>query len=214
MTERDYYSEFIKKHLVKYLDSLDKSQVIGEIDDLKYMQNDIASMKPKDANKILRRFISEKSVKAFSDRYRASKYRKVKNKKTVQLENDTHKKLLLLKAELNADTVDEVLDYALSKRYDNDYDLIEAKEKVGEEVFDPDVFSLTGFLMRLTKDDRGRLMLLLAKLYEDTWKTAKVSRSRRVDIIDYRMRSNRYLSSIFEHEGLVAEFEEMKRWTS
>jgi hypothetical protein len=211
-SEQEYFSAFIKKNLGKFIDSLHDSDCIGDIGELKSMESAITLMRPKDVNKLLRQFISERSVKAFSDRYRSSKYRTKRHKKTVQLEQDTHKKLLALKAEINATTVDEVLDYALSKRYDNDYDIIEAKENVGDEVFDPSVFGLPGFLMRLTKDDRGRLMLMLSKLYEDTWKTAKVSRSRRDDIIDMKMRKNRYLSSVFEHEGLANEFEQMKRW--
>lgn len=211
-SDQDYYSVFIKKHLAKFIDSLDENDAVGDVGKLKSMENEIALMKPKDANKLLRQFISEASVKVFSDRYRASKYRTKRNKKTVQLQHDTHKKLLALKAELNATTVDEVLDYALSKRYDNDDDIIEAKEQVGENVFDPAIFSLPGFLMRLTKDDRGRLMLMLSEIYEDTWKTAKASRSRKEDIIDTKMRKSRYLSSVFEHEGLAAEFEQMKRW--
>lgn len=211
-SDQDYFSAFIKKNLAKYVDSLDEANCKGDVGELKSMVNDIASMRSKDANKLLRQFISDASVKAFSDRYRASKYRTKRHKKTVQLEHDTHKKLLALKTEINATTVDEVLDYALSKRYDNDYDIIEAKENVGEDVFDPAIFSLPGFLMRLTKDDRGRLMLMLSKLYEDCWKTAKVSRSRRGDIIDIKMRHNRYLSGIFENEVLAAELEQMKRW--
>lgn len=201
-TDQAYFTDFITKNFVNFVTGLRADDVVMDITPLLGRQNDIASMKPKDANKILRQFISEEAVKIFSARFRAEKYRKRKRKKTVQLQEDTHKKLLALKDLLNADTVDEVLDYALSKKYDNDYEFIDAKGTLGETEFDPDVFSLPGFMLRLTKDDRNKLMVMLTRIYEDAWNTAKTSRSRNKDIVNESMMMSKYLGALFDNKQL------------
>lgn len=207
VSSQEYWHAFVSRSLVTFLQKLSVRDIRQATDPLIERQEDIAKMAPKDANKVLREYISEEAVKQFSARYRADKYRKSKQKKTVQLEENTHRRLLAFKALLNADTVDEVLEYALSKKYDNDYDIIAAKTSLGETISDKANFNVDSLLMRMTLNDKYTLYRIVSSVYRDAWEMRKKTRSDKPDIIRERMLQHRFLVSLMKDEALLKEIE-------
>jgi hypothetical protein len=204
---QDYWYDFVSRNLRKYLKTLSVDDVLQSTSELLEQQEEIATMLPKDANKILRLYISDDAVKMFSGRFRAEKYRKSKKKKTLQLQENTHKRLIAFKALLNADSIDEVIDYALSKKYENDDDIADAKEALGETISDIASFSFDGLIMRLTLNDKYKLYHIIKSVYQDAWKLCNEAHSDDPDSMINNMVKHQFMVSMMKDKVLVNEIE-------
>jgi len=207
VSTQKYWHTFVSENLLKFIQSLPADEVLKSTKELLEQQEDIAKMPPKDANKLLRLYISDATVKKFSTRFRADKYRKSKNKKTVQLQQRTHERLLALKELLSADSIDEVLDYALSKKYENDYNVMEARETLGESVSDLANSSFNGFLMRLALNDKRKLYNIIKSIHQGAWKMSGESPIGMPDAQQKALVNHQFVISMMQDDELAREIE-------
>jgi hypothetical protein len=207
VSTQKYWHTFVSENLLKFIQTLPADEVLKSTKELLEQQEDIAKMPPKDANKLLRLYISDATVKKFSTRFRADKYRKSKNKKTVQLQQRTHERLLALKELLSADSIDEVLDYALSKKYENDYNVMEARETLGESVSDLANSSFNGFLMRLALNDKRKLYNIIKSIHQEAWKMSGESPRCMPDAQQKALVNHQFVISMMQDDELAREIE-------
>jgi tRNA nucleotidyltransferase/poly(A) polymerase len=181
VSKQELWKDFVSRRLLDFLKELSHEDLLQNAKGLIEQQEKIAVMRPIQAIKVLRQYMSERAAKKFSDRFRAEQYRKKNKKKTLQLNESTHQRLLKFKELLYADTMDEVLEYAMSPRYEEDDDIKEAKRQMIDSnadveterslhiVSDATIFAFKSLLRRLSRDDKDHLHDFIKLAYLDAW---------------------------------------------
>lgn len=130
----------------------------------------------KEAVKLLGVYVKPDGIELLRVRFRSHKYRKSKQKKTLQINRVTHQKILDFTKDIEAETVDEALDYLFSRKYNQEVQ--EAIELHSERTYEEDETFLSRLLERVGKRDRNRITLSIEDAFRAGWDSAKRSRTK------------------------------------
>ena len=133
-----------------------------------------------DAVKMLKGLVTQEKIEQLRVRYRSYKYRVGKSKKTLQIEEATHDRIMMAKKELHFDSVDEALHHLISPNYARGEYAAE-RQALADMPFDIDAPYLTSLLNRLSRNDREMLLLALERAFMDGWSSAKASSTKKPD---------------------------------
>jgi hypothetical protein len=134
---------------------------------------------PKNTYDYLRKIITQEAIKKLQNRFRAHKHRERRGIKNLQLKSHSLKMLDKFKVQVGADTLEEAIDFLLSPDYnDYEFDVGQAKERLGEESFDGTDIMLESFTKRLKNYDRERLLLIIELAFNEGWRSAKATKKR------------------------------------
>lgn len=142
-------------------------------------QDILATTLIRDAVKLMRGVLSEEKIELLRVRFRSYKYRKSKEKKTLQIEDSTHKWIMDAKKEHFFDTVDEALYHLLSPVYSQQREWKEERAQVADTLIDTDKNYIASLLERLSSNDRQMVLLSIEKAFMDGWTTGKSNRSNK-----------------------------------
>ncbi|WP_269520652.1 hypothetical protein [Alteromonas sp. BMJM2] len=137
----------------------------------------------RDAVRSMRGVISEEKIELLRVRYRSYKYRKSKEKKTLQIEGSTHKWIMSAKQEHYFDTVDEALYHLLNPNYSQQREWKEERIQVANNSIEGDKNYIYSLLERLTANDKKMVLLSIERAFMDGWKEAKASKTKKVSAL-------------------------------
>jgi hypothetical protein len=166
--------------LFTFLSTLDQQDYINGkdiVDDISI--HVLSSNTLRDAVGSMRGVINEEKIELLRVRFRSYKYRKSKEKKTLQIEESTHKWIMNAKKEHYFDTVDEALYHLLNPNYSQQQEWKEERIQVADSTIEGDKNYINSLLERLTTNDRKMVLLSIERAFMDGWTKAKASRVKK-----------------------------------
>lgn len=174
------WKEYRDSLLPSFLSSLEENDYLdSDKQSDSWPQNILATTSIRDAVKLMRGVVSEEKIELLRVRFRSYKYRKSKEKKTLQIEDSTHKWIMDAKKEHFFDTVDEALYHLLNPVYSQQLEWKEERAQVADTPINTDKNFIASLLERLSSNDRKMVLLTIEKAFLDGWTTAKSSRSKK-----------------------------------
>jgi len=172
------WQEYMEKNFEKFIHSLKVDDFItGEKEIIHLSEVDIFS--PKNTYDYLRKIITQEAIKKLQNRFRAHKHRERRGIKNLQLKSHSLKMLDKFKVQVGAETLEEAIDFLLSPDYnDYEFDVEQAKQRLGEESFVSTDIMLDSFTKRLKNYDRERLLLIIELAFNGGWSAAKATKKR------------------------------------
>ena len=166
--------------LTSFFEALGQSDYVdNKIIDAELLSDVLGSNSLRDAVNILRGIISEEKIELLRVRFRSYKYRKTKEKKTLQIEESTHQWIMSAKREHYFSTVDEALYHLLSPNYTQQREWREERTQVSNSMIEGDKNYIFSLLERLSTNDQKMVILTIERAFMDGWSSAKSSRSKK-----------------------------------
>lgn len=142
----------------------------------------VAGLHYDDACKLLKIFLSENGWKRLNNRFRQFKSRKVSNKTTISLREDTLARLREIGREIGLDDYDMLFEYLL----DPEEKLEPAKEVISSMANALTVFESTSLILKkleLRISTRRKILAAIQQAYIDGWKKGKAHKGRSIQSV-------------------------------
>lgn len=156
--------------------------MVGDSIDKEALYDELLSLDYKEGMKRLKVLLHEEVVLKIRSRFRTYKYRKQNNKKTVLMNDDTHTKIMNFSKAVGTETFDEALDYLINERYGTI--IRESAEDFLDAPYIDKELHIKSLLTSKPLYEKTRIVRIIQFAFESGWRSAKRSRSKRINAID------------------------------
>lgn len=158
---------------------------------------ELLKMPKEDAYEYLRNHITKSALLKLQNRYRQHKNREKHGVSNRQLKKSTLKRLYIFKEKINADSLDEAIEFLLSPEYEDYKVEVETqKHMMAMDEYIHDETYYKNLIRWLPKYQLGRLQLIVESAFKEGWKKAKASKKRTGDPINEALEDNEIIKEL------------------